>query len=176
MSAPFVRVERAPMLLVFGPHAARMASLVRVRPSLLSRIAFAPPSAVHAIGGFLYLARQADQPDPELAALLDESDPRDLLQVAIPQAPAHLYRAMERAGDRVRDHGFYARLAAVCTSPEADLLWGDHPIEPALLDFAERVVKLEFSSYGTDTPVSLRADCPRSSQAIRRRLSLHCRG
>lgn len=143
MSAPFTRTETAPVLRTFGDHASRMANLVRLRPSPLTRIAFAPASAVHAIGAWLHLSVEAERPDYDVAALLDETDPRNLLRTAIPEAPARLYRALGRAGDRVRDRRFYERLAAVCTSPAADVLWGEHTIDPGLLSFAERLPTLD---------------------------------
>jgi hypothetical protein len=143
MSAPFTRTETAPVLCVFGPHAARVADLVRLRPALLNRLAFAPVPAIHAIGAWLHLAPEADRPDPDVAVIIDQSDPRDLLRAAIPQAPAQLYRALARAGGRVLERSFYERLAAICVTPVVDVLWGDHPIDGSLLRFAEKLLRLD---------------------------------
>ena len=143
MSVPFARTETAPVLCVFGPHASRIADLVRLRPALLNRLAFAPIPAVHAVGAWLHLAPEADRPDAEVAAIIDQSDPRDLLRAAIPQAPAQLYRALARAADRVQERSFYERVAAICQTPVVDVLWGDHPIDGSLLSFAEKLLKLD---------------------------------
>ena len=90
--------ERAPLLLVFGSLADRVAEILRSRPSLTARIAFAPPEAIHAIAAFLYLAPEATGSDAEVGNLIEQSDPRELLRKAIPDCPARLYRALDRAG------------------------------------------------------------------------------
>ena len=68
--------------------AVRMANLLRIRSSLLRRVAFAPPCAVHAIGAWLYLSPERDRSDETVAMLLDETDPRHLLRAAI-LTPCH---------------------------------------------------------------------------------------
>ena len=95
--------ERAPLLLVFGVLAPRVASLIRARPTLVARLIVAPREAVHAVGAFLHLAPGAALPDAEVAATINDSDPRDLLRAALPGCPPRLYRALDRAGDTVRE-------------------------------------------------------------------------
>ena len=109
--------ERAPLLLVFGSLADRVAEILRARPSLTARIAFAPPEAIHAIAAFLYLAPEATGSDAEVGNLIEQSDPRELLRKAIPDCPARLYRALDRAGSPVRSRSYYVRLDAVCRGP-----------------------------------------------------------
>jgi hypothetical protein len=109
--------ERAPLLLVFGSLADRVAEILRSRPSLTARIAFAPPEAIHAIAAFLYLAPEAAASDAEVGNLIEQSDPRELLRKAIPDCPARLYRALDRAGSPVRGRSYYVRLDAVCRGP-----------------------------------------------------------
>lgn len=112
--------KRAPPLSVFGEAlSARMAAFIRARPLLIARLIVAPPQAIHAIGAFLHLAPDASRPDAEVAAIIGERDPRDLLSAALPGCPARLYRALDRAGDRVRPKLFYERLAAVSRGPSA---------------------------------------------------------
>lgn len=48
--------ERAPLLLIFGELAPRVAALVRARPLLIARLIVAPREAIHTIGAFLHLA------------------------------------------------------------------------------------------------------------------------
>jgi hypothetical protein len=136
------RTESAPVLLVFGCHAARMGRLIRLRPSLLKRVAFAPRRAVHAIGAFLYLDSIATQADSDVARLLDENHPRDLLRTAIPDAPPRLYRALERAGDRVKGRRFYGRLATLCRTSLSDQLL-DGELHELQLSRAEKVLALD---------------------------------
>src|SRR4051794_6403919 len=109
--------ERAPLLLVFGDLASRVAALMRARPSLVARLVVAPREAVHAVGAFLHLAPAAALPDAEVAALIDDGDPRGLLRAALPGCPPTLYRALDRAGDRVRERRFYERLGGICAGP-----------------------------------------------------------
>jgi hypothetical protein len=109
--------ERAPLLLVFGSLADRMADILRSRPSLTARIAFAPPEAMHAIAAFMYLAPEASGSDKDVGDLIEHTDPRDLLRMALPDCPATLYRALDRAGRSVRDRSYYERLDAVCRGP-----------------------------------------------------------
>jgi hypothetical protein len=136
------QTERAPILRVFGDHAGRMAILLRIRPSLLNTVAFAPRSAIHAIGAFLYLC--PDQPaNAELAELLEDSDPRDLLRSAIPNAPPRFYRALDRAGDHVRSRLFYERLAIACHSPLAEMILSGGILNDARLDFVETVLNMD---------------------------------
>jgi hypothetical protein len=118
--------ERAPLLLVFGDLAPRVAALVRARPTLVSRLIVAPREAIHAVAAYLCLAANASKPDTEVAEIVDETDPRHLLRAAIPNCPRRLYRALDRAGDRVHPRRYYERLGTVCTGPFADaLLDGD---------------------------------------------------
>jgi hypothetical protein len=135
--------ERSPILRVFGHHCARMTTLLRIRPSLLDRVAFAPRTAIHAIAAFLYLAPQAGRPDPTVAALLENDDPRDLLRQAIPNAPDRLYRALNRAGDRVLERSFYARLRDLCGSPLAEPLLAGGPLNNVRLGRAEAVLTMD---------------------------------
>lgn len=119
-----------------------MAALVRERPDLLTRLAFAPPSAVHASGAWLHFAPEAARSDSELAELLDTSDPRALLRAAIPDAPAGLYRALGTAGDRVRERAFYERVATLCRTPFGDwLLSGD--LDDDRVDHAAALLKMD---------------------------------
>jgi hypothetical protein len=132
--------ELAPVLRVFGPQAGRMAALLRARPALLGRMAFAPARAIHAVGAFLRLSPEADRSDAEVAAMIDERDPRELLLAAIPEAPRRLYRCLEGAGDQVRQHSFYERLRALCASPIADVLL-EGPISDDRLDWADAILR-----------------------------------
>ncbi len=135
MSAPTTAPrERAPLLLVFGPLADRMADVLRSRPSLIGRIAFAPPGAIHAVAAFLYLAPEATRADAEVGDLIEQTDPRELLRMALPDCPARLYRALDRAGGFVRERAFYARLGAVCRGP----------FGPAFLDGSLNETRLDF--------------------------------
>ena len=109
--------ERAPLLLVFGSLADRVAEILRARPSLTARVTFAPPEAIHAIAAFLYLAPEAAGCDAEVGNLIEQSDPRELLGKASPDCPARLYRALDRAGTSVRSRSYYVRLDAVCRGP-----------------------------------------------------------
>ena len=136
-------MERAPLLLVFGDLAPRVAALVRARPVLVARLVLAPREAVHAIGAFLHLAPASARPDAEVAAVADGSDPRDLLRAALPGCPARLYRALDRAGDRVRERGFYERLGAVCAGPLGPALLGGGPLDDARLGLFEAVLGMD---------------------------------
>src|SRR4051812_26917570 len=92
--------ERAPCLLVFGDLAPRVAKLIRARPLLIARLIVAPPEAIHAMGAFLHLAPDVAKSDTEVAEIVNDADPRELLHAALPGCPARLYRALDRAGDR----------------------------------------------------------------------------
>ena len=109
--------ERAPLLLVFGSLADRVAALLRTQPSLVPRLVFAPRAAVHATAAFLYLAPEAAGSVEEIADLIARSDPRNLLQRAMPGCPPELYRALDRAGNVVRTHAFYERVGRICRGP-----------------------------------------------------------
>jgi hypothetical protein len=143
MSVLFERRETAPVLRVFGDQAVRIGALVGARPSLLRRLAFAPPRAIHCVGAYLHLAAEADGPDEVVAEKLEESDPRDLLRAAIPDAPPRLYRALDRAGDFVRKKSYYERLGTLCTGPLADMLLTAGPLNDARLNWAESVLGLD---------------------------------
>jgi hypothetical protein len=142
MSDVIERTESAPLLLVFGVHASLMGRLLRVHPTLLQRITYAPRRAIHAIGAYLHLVSLTSRSDQDLACTLDETHPRDLLRTAIPDAPPRLYRALERAGDRVKGRRFYERLSALCRTPLANqLLDGD--LHEMRLSRAEMVLTLD---------------------------------
>jgi hypothetical protein len=142
MSAPFQRIERAPLLTIFGDHAARMAALMRAAPALVPRMMFSPRSAIHATGAFLHLAAEAAQPDDQVASTLLHQDPRALLLTAMPDAPVQLYRALARAGATVRSYSFYARLKALMgTSVAASLLQGE--LNEGRLEHAEALLNAD---------------------------------
>lgn len=109
--------ERAPCLVVFGPLAARVAAILRARPSLIATIAFAPPEAIHSIAVYLYLAPDAAKSDVEVADLIERSDLRDLLNEALPGCPPRLYRALGTAGNMVQVQSFYERVGIICRGP-----------------------------------------------------------
>ena len=134
--------ERAPLLLVFGSLADRMADILRSRPSLTARIAFAPPETIHAIAAFLHLAPEAAGSDTEVGDFIEQCDPRELLKKALPDCPARLYRALDRAGRFARERSYYTRLDAVCRSPfGAAFLDGD--LNDTRLDFYEALSTMD---------------------------------
>ena len=103
--------------MVFGPLAARVAAILRARPSLIATIAFAPPEAIHSIAVYLYLAPDAAKSDVEVADLIERSDLRDLLNEALPGCPPRLYRALGTAGNMVQVQSFYERVGIICRGP-----------------------------------------------------------
>jgi hypothetical protein len=132
------------MLLVYGALAGRMATLVRARPILMARLIVAPREAVHAIAAYLYLAPDAAGPDVEVATTINDSDPRDLLRAALPDCPPRLYRALDRAGDRVHGRGFYERLGEVARGPFGDaLLDGGRPLDGGRLAYFSTLTRMD---------------------------------
>ena len=128
--------ERAPLLRVFGCLAPRVAALIRARPVLADRLIFAPRAAVHSIGAFLHSAADAARPDAEVAATIDDSDPRDLLRAALPNCPPRLYRALDRTGDTVRERAYYEKLGEVARGPSGGaLLDGEARLDDHRLDY-----------------------------------------
>jgi hypothetical protein len=154
MSAQTITIrERAPLLLVFGSLADRVAEILRSRPSLTARIAFAPPEAIHAIAAFLYLAPEAAASDAEVCNLIEQSDPRELLRKAIPDCPVRLYRALNGAGSPVRGRSYYVRLDAVCRGPFGSAFL-DGDLNVTRLDFYEALATMD------PVVVNLRAALP----------------
>lgn len=132
--------EQSPVLRVFGDLAERMAALLQARPEILPRIAFAPPRAVHAVATFLYVSPEASWDDLWVASHLANSHPRELLHEAYPGAPPRLYRALDRAGDRVHARGFYERLIAICRGPYEGRLLEAGPISEQRFAFFEALL------------------------------------
>jgi hypothetical protein len=136
--------ERAPLLLVFGELAERMAGLVRARPILIARLIVAPREAVHAIGAFLHLAPDSGRPDADVATIINETDPRELLNAALPGCPAQLYRSLDRAGDKVNGKRFYMRLGEVARGPFCDVLLRiDRSIDDSRIDYYEALARMD---------------------------------
>jgi hypothetical protein len=149
--------ERAPLLLVFGELAERVAALVRARPILIARLIVAPREAVHAIGAFLHLAPDAAQTDADVATVINDTDPRELLRAALPGCPPTLYRALDRAGDRVHGNQFYARLGAIARGPLGDvLLQSSRKLDSSRLDYCEALERMDpaISSLRAALPAS----------------------
>jgi hypothetical protein len=142
MNHPY-HCEKAPILRVFGDLAARVGVLLRLNPSLLQRVAFAPRPAIHSIGAFLHLSPEACRPDSTVAAILDQRDPRELLRCAIPNAPPRLFRALDRAGDQVRERSYYERLATLCAGPLGEMLLSGGPLSDRRLDHVEGLLKMD---------------------------------
>jgi hypothetical protein len=157
--------ERAPLLLVFSDLSGRLAALVRVRPSLVPRLIVAPREAIHSIGAFLHLAPEAAQADAVVAAIIDENHPRELLNAALPGRPSRLYRALDRAGDRVRDKRFYERLGILCAGPFAEALLKDSRIDDGRLSHYEALSSMDPALAGLqsvldgDTYLAESLDC-----------------
>ncbi|GAA0607221.1 hypothetical protein GCM10009416_50260 [Craurococcus roseus] len=136
--------ERAPLLRVFGVLAPRVADLIRARPALTARLVFAPREAVHAIGAYLHLAPGAAGPDEQVAALVDDRDPRELLRAALPGCPPRLYRALDRTGDAVRERAFYAKLGEVARGPFGGaLLDGGARLDDQRLDYYRALARMD---------------------------------
>jgi hypothetical protein len=160
-----IPTERAPLLLVFSDLAGRMAALVRVRPSLIANLIVAPREAIHSVGAYLHLAADAGLSDAEIAASIDETDPRNLLRAALPDAPPRLFRALDRAGDRVRDKRFYERLGTLCAGPFAGALLQDGRIDDARLSYYEALSRMDPALVGLqsvldgDTYLAESIDC-----------------
>ena len=116
-AAPFQHCEKAPALNVYREHAARVASLVRLQPSLAPRLLFAPCRAVHALAAWLSLSSRASLSDEDVATIIEATNPRALLIEAIPNAPPTLFRALDRAGNQARSSCFYSNLGTLCSWP-----------------------------------------------------------
>jgi hypothetical protein len=140
VEVPDWRKERAPILRVFGPLAGRVAGLVRACPSLVTRLVVAPRPAIHAMGAYLHLAPEAAGPDHDVGLRIEDTDPRDLLLAALPDAPPRLYRALDRAGDHVRGRDFYSRLGAAVTSPLGPSLLDGGLLNDQRLDHVDAVL------------------------------------
>jgi hypothetical protein len=170
--------ERAPAILLFGELAPRIAALVRGRPRLLARLFTAPREHVHAIAIFLHLAPEAGRPDDEVAELILATHPRDLLHAALPIGSPLFYRALDRAGDRVRDKRFYERLGTLGVGPFAGALLKDGRIDDARLSYYEALSRMDSSLTGLqsvldgDTYLAEAVDCLvallRSHSALRK--------
>lgn len=135
--------ERAPLLRVFGDLASRVAALIRAEPLLIPRLMLASKASVHATAIFLHLASDAARPDDEVAAIIDESHPRDLLHAALPNCPRRLFRALDRAGDRVRDKRFYERLGEVSRGRFGDAFLDGGPLDDGRLGFFEALSTMD---------------------------------
>jgi hypothetical protein len=106
-------------------------------------MAYAPPEAIHAIAAFLYIAPEAAAgSDAEVGNLLERSDPRDLLKMALPNCPARLYRRLARAGNSVREQSYYVRLDAVCRGPFGSAFLGGD-LNDTRLDYYEAILTMD---------------------------------
>jgi hypothetical protein len=137
-SAPFQDEEGR----INNDLAERVAALIRAQPFLIPRLIVAPRAALHATAAFLYLAPDAARPNAEVAEIINDTDPRNLLRTAIPNYPRRLYRALDRAGDRVHGKRYYERLGAVCTGPFAEaLIAGD--LTDSRIGYYEALAKMD---------------------------------
>jgi hypothetical protein len=136
--------ERSPLLRVFGDDLAhRVASLIRSRPILIARLITAPPEAIHSIGAYLHMSPDAAKPDAVMADIITNTPPRDLLAAALPGCPAKLYRALARAGDRVRSREFYERLGSMARSAIGDGLLDSGDLDECRLGFYETLLRMD---------------------------------
>jgi hypothetical protein len=98
---------------------------------------------LHSVGAFLHLAPEATGSDIDVAAIIESRHPRDLLLAAIPNAPSRLYRAFERASDRVRSQSFYARLAALLKTPMAAAILDGGYLNEVMFERAEALLAMD---------------------------------
>jgi hypothetical protein len=120
-----------------------MASLIRSRPILIARLITAPPEAIHSIGAYLHLSPDAAKPDAMVADIITNTHPRDLLAAALPGCPAKLYRALARAGDRVRSREFYEGLGSISCTVLGDGLLASGALDEHRLTFYHAVSKMD---------------------------------
>jgi len=78
-------------------EAVRIAALLRIAPQLALRLSLAPTRDVHAVAAFLEAQAAAGMPLEAMAAAIGSSDPRALLDRALPGRDARLFRALDRA-------------------------------------------------------------------------------
>jgi hypothetical protein len=96
----------------------------------------------------------------EVAVILEDSDPRDLLRAALPGCPPTLYRALDRAGDRVHGRAFYERLGEVTRSPFGDALLQNGLLNEGRIRYFEALSKMD------PLMASLRRALPEASHTV----------
>ena len=117
-----VQEEHSPMLCgPLGELAPVVAALVRVTPAFGQRLLLASPAAFHAYVIHLHALPPEWRDDPGATARhMLETSPRSLLQAAMPEAPATLWRALRRLEPRAFDPVIYRRIAELLETRMAD--------------------------------------------------------
>ena len=136
--------EHAPMLRVWGsalaPHVAR---LISAYPRLLMRFARAPRRALHSYAAYIYCAIKSGVADQVLALRLEATDPRRLLAQAFPGCDRRLYRALDKAGDRVHEAAFYTRLDRLLRGPLAEPVLNAEALNTRVLACQEAIQRMD---------------------------------
>jgi hypothetical protein len=88
--------ETAPIPKLFGRQAARVAALVRLAPTLATTLALSPARAIHAVAAYLEAEAHAGTAMEVMAEAIDSTDPRQLLERAVPGCDSRLFRVLER--------------------------------------------------------------------------------
>jgi hypothetical protein len=134
--------EQAPGLVALGPLARRFARQINDRPELSRVIMCAPRRALHAYAALFHAV--GERGDSESAERILHEDPRAILRSVMPDAPAKLYRALDRAPDRVQEVDFYPRLYAASLGPFASLLFDNGSnIDRRLLDWIDDLAVMD---------------------------------
>lgn len=136
--------EHAPMLCLWGdvlaPHVAR---LISIYPRLLMRFARAPRRALHSYAAYIYRALERGEADQALALRLEVTDPRELLAQAFPGCDRRLYRALDRAGDRIHAATFYVRLDHLLRGPLAEAVLAAEVLNARVLACHEAIQHMD---------------------------------
>lgn len=134
--------ETAPMLVGAWPEdlAPVVANLIAADARLAQRLSLAPPKALHGIAIWLRSPAARDADVLTVAAKVRDTDYRDLVRAAMPDAAPGLLAALGRLGAMVGPPGLYTRLNAVLNSPAAAALPAEGRITLSHLRTAERIV------------------------------------
>ena len=141
MPVPVPNQERAPLLRVFAGLAEQVALLVRIRPSLAQRLIFAPPQAVHSVAMYLCHGVPADLTEAEIAEVIEQNHPRDLLLRTFPSVPRALYSSLGRSGDRACEPQVYKRVAALAAGEFSEPYLNGDPLAMTRLAYYEALTR-----------------------------------
>ena len=139
--------ETAPMLLeVWGETLAPViAKMIVTQPSLGSRLALAKRRVIHSVAAFVYSSLENGDDAAEFAEMVEYSDVRDLLALAVGTPHPRLFGMLDRLGSSVVTLETYRQLNNVLHSPAAAVVLDasevtDHDLQTAGLVAADQVL------------------------------------
>jgi hypothetical protein len=135
-----MRTETAPtLLMVWGPQAPVIASLITCRPALGARLMLAPKKVIHALSAYVQASMVDGRDTASTADDLLTRDIRQLLARAVPNPHPRLFQLLDRLDTPAKSLDAYQRMNSLLHGPGGKILLDSPAISVGQLALIEGI-------------------------------------